>query len=108
MTATILCAVGSMEPWTAATAAETPIRMVFRYDDYSNESNPAIEERLLEIFASANGRHVFSVIPFRRGVLEPSKAALLHKYQRAGSLEIAMHGYHHVRGRWGEMCSLSS
>jgi peptidoglycan/xylan/chitin deacetylase (PgdA/CDA1 family) len=89
-------------------AAQPRIRIVFRYDDYSNTSATEVERELLEIFSSARARHVFAVIPKRDGWIGGEKAELLRKYVQEGSLEIALHGYEHIKNPHGhEFTTLS-
>jgi hypothetical protein len=55
-----------------------------------------IEARILELFESVRGRHVFAVVPFSGGGVDPAEAEMLRRYHESGSLEIALHGYTHA------------
>jgi len=101
----------SLSPlWSAARAEEPTIRVVFRYDDFSNDTPLEFDRRLIEAFRSRGASATFGVIPFERQQLEgepyyafpqkvlplrPDKADVLAEAVREGTVEAALHGYIH-------------
>jgi peptidoglycan/xylan/chitin deacetylase (PgdA/CDA1 family) len=90
-----------------ATAAERPILIAFRYDDYSAVSPTAVEARIIDMFRGNGLCCTFAVIPFvcagdfhdnsPQAVvpLPEAKAALLRQAMREGTVEVAQHGWSH-------------
>lgn len=83
------------------------ITVVFRYDDFSARSDSALEKRLIDLFKKYQLSCVFGVVPFVCGGnernpeqqqycgLPPDKVALLRDGVASGTIEPALHGYHH-------------
>jgi len=88
-------------------AAERPLTVVFRFDDYSAKSDTALETSILAAFRRARIPLTVSVIPRMAAVsafdpapqkglpLPPDKIQLLREALRDGDVEIALHGYAH-------------
>ena len=82
------------------------MQAILRFDDYSAESDTALERRILDVIANAGRRIVVSVVPFiaeinwqLRGPIElralpRDKIALLKTFVPQ-TVEIALHGYCH-------------
>jgi len=88
--------------------------VVFRYDDYSARSDTAVERRLFESFRSRNIPLVVGAIPCIGAtgrddgeVLPHEKADLLREAVEMGTVDVAVHGYCHVKtGWWTELAGL--
>jgi predicted deacetylase len=95
-----------------AASPQRQITIVFRYDDYANQTSPLDFDRgLIDAFREHDLRATFTVIPFERQKQEdeeyyetipkkvvpltPEKAALLTEGIEAGTLEVVLHGYIH-------------
>lgn len=86
---------------------EEPIRVVFRFDDYSTSSNTEIETEVFEAFETAKIPVSFGVLPYEcsgygaDGIpkdlvsLGDEKANLLRQMVDASVVEVAVHGYCH-------------
>lgn len=96
----------------SASADGKRITVVFRYDDYANETTPAdFDVKLIDAFRIHGVPATFAVIPFQRESsdgeayydlvpkkvlpLKPRKVELLVEGIRTGTLEVALHGYAH-------------
>ncbi len=107
--AVVFVAIG---PLPTARAAE--VTVVFRWDDYSARSDTAAETRLIETFRCRRLPLVVGVIPClgatgldEGDVLPPDKADLLRRGAEDGTLDVALHGYSHVKtGWWTEFAGL--
>lgn len=98
------------------------IIVVFRFDDYSSRSSTDIEVKIIEAFQKYNASLTLGVIPYvcARDYLDPLpqdlvpltqfKANILNDAIKAGTLEIALHGYSHQtmreRGKYSEFFGL--
>jgi len=83
------------------------ITVVFRYDDFSARSDTALEKRLIDLFQRYRVPCVFGVVPFvcAGDELDPSgqqylelsadKVELLRDGVASGTIEPALHGFHH-------------
>lgn len=83
------------------------IKVVFRYDDYSNVSSTDLEIKLIEVFQKYNAPCTFGVIPYesvsdvndasmRDDVpLTKIKSNILKNSINANIIEVALHGYSH-------------
>lgn len=96
------------------------IDLVFRYDDYSSQSDTAFEARLIRLFLDHGIKLTMGVVPFmvegdetdptpRKNVaLSQEKADLLLEGIAGGVLEVAQHGYSHktykkfIQGNYSE------
>jgi len=108
-------------------AAATPsgrLKVVLRYDDYSDYTSIEVAESLIEAAREVGSSLLVSVIPFPYGeypatdtvgtpprpILSDKKVALLRKYAAEGAIEIAVHGYSHrnnvTEGRHSEFSGL--
>jgi peptidoglycan/xylan/chitin deacetylase (PgdA/CDA1 family) len=91
----------------SARASAKPIRLALRYDDCSAHSPEDLEDRILAACARAGVPVTFGVIPEhdtaapgdpaggKGQVLPADRAAKLAAAARAGTLEIALHGFAH-------------
>lgn len=81
------------------------IRICFRLDDPSATSNHNLEQRLLAVFSKHSIPLCAAVVPFKRKENEtvsvrPDNVRHLVDAQRAGLLEVALHGHSHIpRGK---------
>jgi len=110
---------------TAARESAPIVRVVFRYDDFSNRTPLEFDRRLIDAFQSRGMSATFGVIPFERDrqegepyytfprkvlPLRPEKAELLAGAVRAGTVEAALHGYVHLETAperpWTEFAAL--
>ncbi len=106
-----VCAVlAALLAWTGfrhSHPREQRVRVVLRYDDYSNDSPLDLERKLVELAQSCGTRITFGVIPFPRTTrqqardaiaepLTPAKREFLREAIRLGTVEPALHGYSHV------------
>lgn len=90
------------------------VTVVFRYDDYSARSDTAVERRLFESFGSRNIPLVVGAIPCIGAtgrddgeILPHEKADLLREAVETGTVDVAVHGYSHVKtGWWTELAGL--
>lgn len=78
------------------------IRVALRLDDPSETSHQGVESGVLESLRKCQACATFAVIPFRmvegqRRALSEERAQPLVEAARAGIIEIALHGYVHVR-----------
>jgi hypothetical protein len=85
--------------------------LVFRYDDYSSRSATYLEQQIFDLFKKHHLALTVGVIPdvstppdrdhHPQGVipLTPAKAELLRAAQRAGTVDVALHGYAHLNLR---------
>ena len=100
---------------------EEPINVVFRFDDYSARSSTAMEEKIIELFASLNVPVTFGVIPYvcAGGLhntspqqvipLPADKLAILRHGIKNGTVDVALHGYSHqatLSGHYTEFAGL--
>jgi len=86
---------------------EKQITVIFRYDDYSSRSLTDIEVKIIDAFQKHNVSCTFGVIPCIYSgdgydpapqdvvPLTPAKANILNSAMKAGTLEVALHGYSH-------------
>lgn len=84
------------------------ITVVFRYDDYSNQSQTEIEERLIGAFHGFGLPCTFAIIPYvgvgdwrdpdleEVEALGEQKAAILRRAIASGTVEPALHGHSHI------------
>ncbi len=98
---------------TECNANEKYITVVFRFDDYSERSNTDIEVKIIDAFQRCSVPCTFGVIPYicREGYdsnhediapLGQMKADILNNAIKAGTLDIAQHGYTHQSiVKWG-------
>ena len=94
------------------------INVVLRWDDYSNITSTAFEERLIEELQRREIPCTMAVVPFSLSdklqhpattvALRPEKVAMLRNTDR-DVIDLALHGYCHqsVKGRRTEFASLS-
>lgn len=78
------------------------IRLAFRFDDPSETSDQEIEAGVIEALRQHEVCATFAVIPFRmingeKVPLSASRARPLVKAMQDGIIEIAQHGYLHLR-----------
>jgi peptidoglycan/xylan/chitin deacetylase (PgdA/CDA1 family) len=90
-----------------ARASAKPVRLALRYDDCSAHSPGDLEDRILAVCARTGVPVTFGVIPEhdtaapgdpaggKGQVLPPDRIAKLAAAARAGTLEIALHGFAH-------------
>ncbi len=88
-------------------AENQEIAVIFRYDDYNNDSPTDIETKMIQALKSQNLSATFAVIPFTAvqdqvpgetavpAPLSVNKADILRAGIDAGVLEVAQHGYSH-------------
>jgi peptidoglycan/xylan/chitin deacetylase (PgdA/CDA1 family) len=96
-------------PATGGRAAEGPprrITVVFRYDDYSDQTPTDLETRIIHSFGERHLRVTFATVPFtctqdvqalpalEKG-LSRAKALILKTALEAGTVDVALHGYCH-------------
>jgi len=99
---------------TLGAARAADVTVVLRYDDYSARSDTAVERRLFESFRSRGIPLVVGVIPCIGAtgrddgeVLPREKADLLREAVETGTVDVAVHGYSHVKtGWWTELAGL--
>lgn len=84
-----------------------PIKVFFRYDDYSARSDSELEKRLVELFRELGLKITVGVIPAvcaddtedprpqQTLTLTPAKVQLLREGLKNGTIELALHGYTH-------------
>lgn len=89
------------------TTGKKDILVILRYDDFSSRSNTELELNIIRALRERHMSCTFAVIPYvcernyldtgRQGfmVLNPGKAAILKEALKAGTLEVALHGYTH-------------
>jgi peptidoglycan/xylan/chitin deacetylase (PgdA/CDA1 family) len=82
-----------------AQARERNIFVVFRYDDYCDNTPTELEVKLIEAFATRGISCTFAVVPQWHGrpSLGAAKADILRRAHRAGVVDVALHGYTHAR-----------
>jgi len=113
---------GSVICEAANASPDKRVTVVFRFDDYSETSNTAMEVKLINAFRQHGVCCTFSIIPFickgsthdsrEQGVipLSTAKADILKEAVEAGAVELALHGYAHqtIRdtGGWTEFIGL--
>src|SRR5688572_22679677 len=91
-------------------AADKQIALVFRYDDFSNYSSSPLETAVLGLFKKHNLPVTIGVIPFSVPdskpdaasrhlplALMPERARFLEEGIKAGTFEVALHGYLYQR-----------
>ncbi|SHE19499.1 DUF2334 domain-containing protein [methanotrophic endosymbiont of Bathymodiolus puteoserpentis (Logatchev)] len=83
------------------------LKIIFRYDDYSRNSNTDVERLLFDTIKNIGGGVLVGVIPFPHAPypepdsipkvadLGEDKVNLLKEYASQGVVEIAVHGYSH-------------
>lgn len=88
-------------------APNKSVSIIFRYDDYSAESNTNVEQSLIELFRQNDMPITFSVIPYvvagnpedqskqALHALPREKAEILKKAEIEGVVNLAIHGYSH-------------
>lgn len=88
-------------------ADEKKIIVVFRYDDYSNNSDTKFEKEIIALFKKYNFECAFGVIPYdishksnasiqdRLDSLSTYKLGILKNAINEGIIEVALHGYSH-------------
>ena len=86
---------------------EKQITVIFRYDDYSSRSLTDMEVKIIDAFQKHNLSCTFGVIPYVCSgdthdptlqdvvPLTPEKANILNNAMKAGTVEVALHGYSH-------------
>jgi len=80
------------------------VKVILRYDDYSNRSSLEVENEFLNAISSYDISCSFGIIPFdvnKTGgskdiPLDSSKIHLIAQQVREGNIEIALHGYSHT------------
>jgi len=105
-------------------ASPAKLKVVLRYDDYSDYTSIDVAESLIESARSVGGGLLVGVIPFPYAdypetvapgapphpILSQEKVALLKRYAAAGAIEIAVHGFSHrnnvASGRHSEFSGL--
>lgn len=75
------------------------IHIVFRMDDFSDNSNVKVEEKILEIFSTLSIPLIVGIVPFTiNEKIEPinqEKIGLISKYKNVDFFTFALHGYTH-------------
>lgn len=83
------------------------ITLIFRFDDYSSRSATHMEQRIIDLFAEHRLSLTIGVIPYVCAgfvkdtrpqevmALSPAKAEILRQAVRAGTVDVALHGYSH-------------
>jgi len=107
-----------------ANASPAKLKVVLRYDDYSDYTSIDVAKSLIESAKSVGAGLLVGVIPFPYGdypktdtagaapqpILSQKKIALLKKYAAEGAIEIAVHGFSHrnnvASGRHSEFSGL--
>lgn len=89
------------------------IILVFRYDDYSSRSATYLDQKIIDLFKEHHLSLTIGVVPYVNAgreldrnpqeviPLSPAKAEILRLARRAGTVDVALHGYshHNVRQR---------
>lgn len=94
------------------------IRLCFRFDDPSPTSNHELERTIISTFARNNVPVTVAVIPYRKVdgnsiSLHPDQARHLIEAQERGAIEVAQHGFFHLKrsaapsGAPSEFCTLA-
>ncbi|MBS2099085.1 DUF2334 domain-containing protein [Carboxylicivirga linearis] len=87
-------------------ASECKVKIIFRYDDYSSDSDTKLEEQLFKLFKENDIPLVVGVIPFHKSEedfmeadsskgLSDDKTELLDRYIKYGIVEVGLHGFSH-------------
>lgn len=82
--------------------AEKQITVVLRYDDYCTKSSTELEIKILDALQKKDVSCTFGVIPYVHGLrnaLTQTKADILKKALKAGTVEVALHGFYHIRDK---------
>ncbi len=87
---------------------EKKLKIFFRYDDFSNNSNLKAESELFKAIQSKKAGIIVGVIPYKdlkhpadkesfKGIqiLSKDKSALLKKFHGLGIVDVAIHGFNH-------------
>lgn len=90
---------------------DNQVILVFRYDDYSSKSATYLEQQIFKLFKEHHLALTLGVVPYvstdpeinhyPQGVipLSPAKVEMLREAQRAGTVDVALHGYSHLNIR---------
>lgn len=82
--------------------SEKQITVVLRYDDYCTKSSTELEIKILDALQRKSVSCTFGVVPYVHGLrnaLTQTKADILKKALKAGTVEVALHGFYHIRDR---------
>lgn len=88
-----------MVVYADARVAEKEITVVLRYDDYCTTSPTELEIKILDALQKKGASCTFGVIPYvdgLRNALTQTKADILTKAMKTGTVEVALHGFDHI------------
>jgi peptidoglycan/xylan/chitin deacetylase (PgdA/CDA1 family) len=90
---------------------DNQVILVFRYDDYSSKSATYLEQQIIDLFKEHHLALTIGVVPYVSAgpeidrhpqevlPLSPAKTEILREARRAGTVDVALHGYTHVNIR---------